>query len=140
GRARGRGGVVGGGGRGGRGALPVRGGPARAAPAASAAPALAAPLPAGWPTSLQLGMADSPGGAAALRATAPFGFRYQYLAGGANTGNGWSTWNPNGTFVTRYVAESRKAHVIPVFSYYMLLQSKPAGGDEMHADLPNPQD
>jgi hypothetical protein len=43
-------------------------------------------LPAGWPSTLQLGMMDSPGGAAEMRATAPFGFRSQYLAGGANTG------------------------------------------------------
>jgi hypothetical protein len=106
----------------------------------ASAPAAATKLPAlpkGWPRMLQIGLTDAPGGAAALRRSAPFGFRYQYLAGGANTGSGWSTWNPDGTFVTRYVAESRKAHVIPVFSYYMLLQSKPAGGDELHADLAN---
>jgi hypothetical protein len=95
------------------------------------------PLPRGWPVTLQLGLADAPGGAAALHRSAPFGFRYQYLAGGVNTGQGWATWNPNGSFVTRYITESRRAHVIPVFSYYMLLQSKPAGGDEAHADLAN---
>jgi hypothetical protein len=61
-------------------------------------PAAVPPLPRGWPRTLQIGMADSPGGAAALRRAAPFGFRYQYLAGGVNTGNGWATWNPNGTF------------------------------------------
>jgi hypothetical protein len=54
------------------------------------------PLPARWPTTLQLGTADAPGDAPALRRSAPFGFRYQYLAGGANTGQGWSTWNPDG--------------------------------------------
>src|SRR5262249_62208209 len=112
-----------GGGRGGGGPLPGGGAPAPGAPAASAAPALAAPLPAGWPTSLQLGMADSPGGAAALRATAPFGFRYQYLAGGANTGSGWATWNPDGSFVTLYIQDSAANQITPVFSYYMLLQS-----------------
>jgi hypothetical protein len=93
------------------------------------------PLPANWPKTLQFGMADEPGGAAALRRAAPFGFRYQYLAGGVNTGQGWSTWNPNGSFVTRYDAESWAAGEIPVFSYYMLLQSKPAGGDEAEVDL-----
>ena len=62
-------------------------------------------LPPAWPSDrLELGLADAPGGAAALRASAPFGFRYQYLAGGVNTGNGWSTWNTNGQFVTWYVA------------------------------------
>ena len=94
------------------------------------------PLPARWPAGLQLGMADSPGGAAALRRAAPFGFRYQYLAGGANTGSGWSTWNAAGSFVTRYDIESWAAGMIPVFSYYQLLQSKPAvAGGEDAVDL-----
>src|SRR5688572_25573351 len=57
-------------------------------PRAAAAPNALAVLPVGWPDTLQLGMADSPGGAAAMKATAPFGFRYQYLTGGANTGSG----------------------------------------------------
>jgi hypothetical protein len=60
-----------------------------------------------------------------LRQVAPFGFRYQYLSGGVNTGNGWATWNPNGDFVTYYVQESRAAGVVPVFSYYQLFQSNP---------------
>src|SRR5438045_1988002 len=101
---------------------------------AGATPSLP-PLPARWPKTLQLGLADPPGGAAALRKVAPFGFRYQYLAGGVNTGQGWSTWNPGGSFVTRYDAESWAAGITPVFSYYMLLQSKPAGGDEKTVDL-----
>jgi hypothetical protein len=71
---------------------------------------------------------------------APFGFRYQYLAGGVNTGQGWSTWNPGGSFVTRYDEESWAAGEIPVFSYYMLLQSKPAGGDEKTVDLAHLRD
>jgi hypothetical protein len=95
------------------------------------------PLPKRWPKTMQIGLMDPPGGAAKLRRSARFGFRYQYLAGGVNTGSGWSTWNPDGSFVTRYVAESRPAGVVPVFSYYMLLQSKPGGGDELHADLSN---
>jgi hypothetical protein len=45
-------------------------------------------LPARWPHTLQLGVADEAGGAAALRKVAPFGFRYHYLAGGVNTGQG----------------------------------------------------
>ena len=98
------------------------------------------PLPKGWPKTLQLGVADSPGGAAALRRAAPFGFRYQYLAGGVNTGQGWSTWNPEGTFASMYVADSWRHGEIPVLTYYMLLQSKPGGGDEAHADLTNLRD
>jgi hypothetical protein len=108
--------------------------------AASAAPrATLPPLPKGWPSTLQIGMADPPGDAAALRKEAPLGFRYQYLAGGANTGSGWTTWNPNGSFVTMYDDESWAAGMIPVFSYYMLLQSKPGGGSEQQADLTNLQ-
>jgi hypothetical protein len=80
-------------------------------------------------------MASSPGDAGAMRRTAPFGFRYQYLAGGVNTGKGWATWNENGTFVDRYIRESVGKKMIPVFSYYMLLQSNPAGNNEAKTDL-----
>ena len=68
-------------------------GPSASVRAAAGLPA----VPPAWPsTRLELGLADAPGGAAALRASAAFGFRYQYLAGGVNTGNGWATWNTNG--------------------------------------------
>ena len=63
-------------------------------------------LPSGWPARLELGMADAPGGAAAMKATAPFAFRYQYLAGGVNTGSGWATWNTNGEFARYYIEDS----------------------------------
>jgi hypothetical protein len=95
------------------------------------------PLPVGWPARLELGMADSPGGAAAMKSTAPFGFRYQYLAGGANTGSGWSTWNTNGDFPKFYIQDSMASGIIPVFTYYMLLQSLPGGGSESNADFTN---
>ena len=72
-----------------------------------------------------------------MRSQAPLRFRYQYLAGGVNTGSGWATWNPAGTFVTRYVRESRAAGLTPVFTYYQLLQSRPGGGGEAEADLRN---
>jgi hypothetical protein len=64
-----------------------------------AAPAHGAlgPVPAGWPAGLQIGVADGPGGADDLRGIV--GVRYQYLAGGVNTGGGWATWNtPPGAF------------------------------------------
>jgi hypothetical protein len=96
-----------------------------------------APPPSGWPDRLELGMADSPGGAAAMKATAPFGFRYQYLAGGVNTGNGWATWNTNGDFVKFYIQDSAASGIIPVFTYYMLLQSTPGGGSESSAVFTN---
>jgi len=93
-------------------------------------------LPRTWPTDrFAIGMADGPGDAATLRRAAPFAFRYQYLSGGVNTGSGWTTWNPDGTFVTRYDDESFAADITPVFSYYMLLQSLPTGTDEGVVDL-----
>ena len=82
-------------------------------------------------------MADAPGGAAAMRATAPFGFRYQYLAGGANTGNGWANWNTNGDFARFYIEDSIANGIVPVFTYYMLLQSTPGGGSESAAVFTN---
>jgi hypothetical protein len=107
-----------------------------AAPAAAKLP----PLPHGWPKTMQLGLTDAPGGAAALRASAPFGLRYQYLAGGVNTGQGWSTWNPDGTFASMYVQDSWAHETIPVLTYYMLLQSNPKGGDEAQTDLSHLRD
>ena len=111
---------------------------ALAAPGPGAAAKLP-PLPRHWPHRLQLGLTDGPGGASALRRSVPFGFRYQYLAGGVNTGQGWATWNTGGTFVDMYVSESAHAHVIPVFSYYMIRQSLPGSndGDEPRAVLSN---
>jgi hypothetical protein len=103
--------------------------------AAHAATPKLPPLLARWPKTLQIGLSESPG--AIFK---PLGFRYQYLAGGVNTGQGWSTWNPNGSFVTRYENETWAAGQIPVFTYYQLLQSKPAAGsDELHKDLSNLQ-
>jgi hypothetical protein len=107
------------------------------------APAAAAslpPLPHGWPSTLQIGLTDNPGGASALRASAPFGFRYQYLAGGVNTGKGWATWNSGGTFASMYVRDSWSHGTIPVLTYYMLLQSNPTGGDEAQVDLAHLRD
>jgi hypothetical protein len=83
------------------------------------------PVPPGWPAQLELGMSNGPDGAAEMRQTAPFGFRYQYLAGGVNTGSGWSTWAPDGTFVTNYLRESSQQRLFPIFTYYMLGQSAP---------------
>jgi hypothetical protein len=77
------------------------------APAGAALP----PLPRGWPsTRVELGLTEQPGGAASLRAAAPLRFRYQYLAGGVNTGSGWSTWNPAGTFGAGYVRPAKAPH------------------------------
>ena len=72
-----------------------------------------------------------------MRRTAPFAFRYQYLAGGVNTGSGWTTWNTNGDFPRFYIQDSATDGIIPIFTYYMLLQSLPGGGGESVAVLTN---
>jgi len=83
------------------------------------------PAPAGWPATLQIGISDGPGNAAATRQLAPFGFRYQYRAGGANTGAGWATWNADAQFASYYVQDSVAQGITPVFTYYMIRQSAP---------------
>ena len=98
-------------------------------------------LPFGWPHHLLLGVADPPGDAHRLARQAHVDARYQYLSGGVNTGHGWATWNPDGTFASMYVRESIAAHIIPVLTYYQLLQSQPAvGSTEMQKDLSNLSD
>ncbi|HEU4656541.1 MAG TPA: hypothetical protein VFR97_03410, partial [Capillimicrobium sp.] len=97
-----------------------------------------------WPAStLQLGLDDEEGGAAALRASAPFGLRYHYLAGGVNTPQPWQTWaTGGGSFVPGFIADSAANGMIPVFSYYQLRQSLPGAGqpDEPAAVLGNLRD
>jgi hypothetical protein len=91
-----------------------------------------------WGASLRLGISDGLGGAAAFRADVPIDIRYQYLAGGVSTGHGWQTWNADGRFAARYIAESRQSSILPVLTYYMLLQSGPgAGTDEQRRVLGN---
>jgi hypothetical protein len=99
---------------------------------------LATVIPPGWPNHLALGAAGPPGDAQTLRAHARVDMRYQYLSGGVNTGHGWATWNPDGSFVSMYVRESFAAHVTPVFTYYQMLQSAPSvGATEEARDLSN---
>lgn len=98
-------------------------------------------LPNRWPTTLQLGLNDGPGGAAAMKQVTNYGFRYQYLAGGVNTGNGWANWNANGDFVRFYIQDSIANNIIPVFTYYMMYQSIPGNSmseyDGIYANLQN---
>jgi hypothetical protein len=95
-------------------------------------------LPAGWPSTLQIGTTSGPGGASGDKAVAPYGFRYQYLAGGANTGNGWANWNTNGEFVTYYIQDSVANGITPVFTYYQIFQSSPGtSGGESNAVIAN---
>jgi hypothetical protein len=95
-------------------------------------------LAPGWPSTLELGMADPSGGAAALAASG-FGMRYQYLSGGVAGTKGWQSYGPGASFIDSYVDESVASGLMPIFSYYMLLQSAPpaARGGEREIDLRN---
>ena len=72
----------------------------------------------------------------------PWDFTFQYLAGGVNTGQGWETWNPNGTFVLNYARDARQHGYIPMFPYYEILQSRGNCGncDENRKDITNLND
>jgi hypothetical protein len=102
-----------------------------------------APLPASMPGHFAFGVMNAPGDTPLLNGMrthndTAWDFRYQYLAGGVNSGGGWATWDPGGSFASRYVNESFAAHMIPVLTYYQLLQSLPSNGaDELHRDLSN---
>ena len=99
----------------------------------SAVPADARPLdpttpPPGLPAHLGVGLAAHPDSSGIYGwmpdRGIPWDYAYQYLAGGVNTGYGWSTWNENARFPLWYAQGATAASYIPVFPYYMLLQSK----------------
>src|SRR6266851_3340992 len=92
---------------------------------------------------LHFGLANSPGTDFnwLVSSGVPWHYRYQYLAGGINTGGvagdpcganaGWQTWNsPAGQFVTNYITASVVQRAIPVFTYYEIVQSNPSPGSE----------
>lgn len=57
--------------------------------------------------------------------------RYQYLVGGVNTADNWTTWNaPKGQFATNYLNANAGSGVVPVFTYYQILHSNPRPYDE----------
>lgn len=69
----------------------------------------------------------------------PWNMRYQYLCGGVNTSNDWTTWDsPNGAFATNYLNDSLSHGYLPVLTYYELLNSSPAvGSNENDQDFNN---
>jgi len=91
----------------------------------SAAPAQVAaqPAPGGLPNHFAFGVSAGQGDRWPTDTGVPWDYRYQYLAGGVNTGQGWETWNPNGTFALNYARESDQQGYIPMFPYYELFQS-----------------
>src|SRR2546429_8951775 len=97
---------------------------------ATQAAAGTAGLPMTW---LELGISSDATQLGAMKAMGvPWKYRYQYLAGGANTSSSWLHWQdasaPAGQFAADYMASSGGAGYIPFFPYYVLLQSTPASG------------
>src|SRR5919202_4545363 len=80
-------------------------------------------LPVGLPAHFAFGLGAGQGDTWMPQTGIAWDFRFQYLAGGVNTGSGWETWNPNGTFALNYANESSQHGYIPMFPYYEPLQS-----------------
>ena len=109
---------------------------ASAATVIVAALACLALAPGAGAATLGIGVADQPGGAKRVAARGKVDYRYQYLVGDPASRSSWRHWNPNGSFVTRYVRESLRAGVTPVFTYYTLLNaSAKLSGGEADKDL-----
>ena len=110
--------------------------------AVSAPPAAAAQPVNGLPNHFAFGLSAAPGDTWMPSSGIPWDYRFQYLAGGVNTNQGWETWNPGGTFALNYAQESARNGYIPMFPYYELLQSKGSCSncDENKKDLTNLND
>jgi hypothetical protein len=89
------------------------------APNAARAQALPASLPRHFGFGIEAGQGDT----GQPQSGIAWDYRWQYLAGGVNTDQGWETWNPNGTFALNYAVESDQHGYIPMFPYYELFQS-----------------
>jgi hypothetical protein len=99
-----------------------------------AVPSGSGAVPAGLPHHLSFGVLNDPGTASFLDAQrsqngTAYAFRYQYLTGGVNTGNGWEQWiKPGylGEYAVSYMQESAAHGYIPAFSYYEMCLSNGA--------------
>jgi hypothetical protein len=88
---------------------------------------------------------DAPGGTGYLNGMrsnngTAWDYRYQYLAGGVNTGSGWETWNsPAGAFASYYLQDSGTNGYMPGLVYYEMEQSNGScnGCGEAQRDLSN---
>jgi hypothetical protein len=116
--------------------------PAAAAPATPRVQPRAAVR--GLPTTrLELGLSSAPDQLAWMRSSGvPWKYRYQYLTGGVNTSDLWTTWQipsaPPGQFAADYMTASGAAGYIPYLVYYVLLKSAPGSGkDEGDRDYNN---
>jgi hypothetical protein len=80
-------------------------------------------LPSALPGHFGFGLEASPGDTWLPQSAIAWDYRWQYLAGGVNTNQGWETWNPNGTFALNYANEADQHAYIPMFPYYEMFQS-----------------
>ena len=105
-------------------------------PTGSPTPTVSAGIPAGMPHHLSIGLANQPTQLSWMTASGvPWDFRYQYLTGGVNTGQGWTTWNsPAGAFADMYLNASGDSGYIPVLTYYQVVASAPSPWDQ-HVSL-----
>lgn len=100
--------------------------PPRISRVIAAAPAGKGVVPAGFPRSMFLGVTTWRKAQFAWIGASgvPWGAVYQYLDEGVNTGRGWAhDWGP--AFAADYVRAARRLNLLPVFTYYQLLQSAP---------------
>src|SRR5882762_6668650 len=88
-----------------------------------AAPASAQSQPNQLPTHFGFGLEAGQGDTWMPLSGIAWDYRWQYLAGGVNTNQGWEIWNPNGTFPLNYAMESDQRGIVPMFPYYELFQS-----------------
>ncbi|MDX6678185.1 MAG: hypothetical protein QOE31_2237, partial [Solirubrobacteraceae bacterium] len=108
----------------------------------AAAPSHAA-VPAALPSHFAIGLAGHPDATGIYgwmpSSGIPFDYAYQYLSAGVNTGSGWQAWNDNAQFPLWYAQGAAARGYIPVFPYYMLLQSNGSCGScgEAQKDLSN---
>jgi hypothetical protein len=83
-------------------------------------------IPAGFPSTMGVGLFNNPP-ISNEPSGVPWTYRYAYLAGGVNTGEGWQNYGTN--WAQNYVADTRAHGQIPGFVYYNILQSLPANDE-----------
>ena len=95
------------------------------------------PLPNGVPGYMSMGLLNGDASVLPLHTSVPLDYRYQYLAGGVGTGNGWASWaSPAGQFITNYINESNANKLSTAFVYYQIAQSTPQY--DQYANLNSP--
>ncbi len=93
-------------------------------------------FPASLPRHLGLGLMNDPEHLGWMTSSGiPWDYRYQYLTGGVNTGQGWT----NSLSVDDYMRASGANGYIPVFTYYQIVPSAPdPWSEDVSEKLTNP--